>query len=166
MGTPAGDGVHAGVLEKDAGQHHAQQRRQAADLADQPSGHGADHVHHEYGRKAAAGYGHQPRGGVDAKQAPRDGHRHNRGHRVGHGGRHLVVAPRHRQVPAAVLVELHARVVLLLFPLSLFQVHRRRIDHHRVLRQENIMQRYYAMKVNGFSFIFLILIADKKKKNS
>jgi len=92
METPTADVVQTGVLESDAGQHHAQQRRQTAHLGDELTGHGACHVQHKYGRQTAAGYGHQLRRHVHVQQRPRDGHGQDRGRGVGQGGRNPVVA--------------------------------------------------------------------------
>lgn len=68
LGAPSGDGVQTGVLERDAGQQHAEPRGQAQDLVDELAGHRARHVQHEYRRQTAAGHGHQLRRHVHVQQ--------------------------------------------------------------------------------------------------
>lgn len=110
--TPAVHVVQAGVLKHYAGQHHAEQRRQATDLGDQLAGQRACDVHQEYGRQAAAGHGHLFGGHVNVQQTPSDGHGRGPRCRVGHRCRQLVVAPSHGGRVTAAPVELHAGVVL------------------------------------------------------
>jgi len=59
MGAPSADGVQTSVLERDAGQQHAEPRGKAHDLVDELAHHRTGDVQHEYGRQAAAGHGHQ-----------------------------------------------------------------------------------------------------------
>lgn len=88
-----GDGVQAEVLQSDAGQHHAQQRREAAHRVHGVTRGQPGHVQHEYGRHAAAGHGHQRRRHVDPQQTPGHGHGQQNGDRVRRGGRPPVVGP-------------------------------------------------------------------------